>query len=88
MNEITLIHETLHQHFGWHGARLRFLTLFVCHVEIRVHWSFENRDVAKSGEVCGVGIEAEGTGNQDIKSCIARFTSRAHEIRTRNRAKL
>ena len=29
MNEITLIHQTLHQHFGWHGARLRFLTLFL-----------------------------------------------------------
>ena len=29
MTEITLIHQTLHQHFGWHGARLRFLTLFL-----------------------------------------------------------
>jgi Transposase DDE domain len=29
MNEITLIHQTLHQHFGWHGARLRFLALFL-----------------------------------------------------------
>jgi len=29
MDEITLIHQTLHQHFGWHGARLRFLTLFL-----------------------------------------------------------
>ena len=29
MNEITLIHQTLYQHFGWHGARLRFLTLFL-----------------------------------------------------------
>ena len=29
MTEITLIHQTLHQHFGWNGARLRFLTLFL-----------------------------------------------------------
>ena len=29
MTEITLIHQTLHQHFGWHGACPRFLTLFL-----------------------------------------------------------
>ena len=29
MEEITLIQEKLHQHFGWHGARLRFLALFL-----------------------------------------------------------
>ena len=29
MKEITLIQEKLHQHFGWHGARLKFLALFL-----------------------------------------------------------
>ena len=60
----------------------------VCHVEIRVHPGFEDGDVAKSGEVSGMGIEAESTGNQDIKSRIASFTSCAHKIGTRNGSKL
>jgi Transposase DDE domain len=29
MTEITRIQHTLHQYFGWHGARLKFLTLFL-----------------------------------------------------------
>jgi hypothetical protein len=40
MNQITLIQKTLQPHFGWHGARVRFLALFLKLSELSIHISF------------------------------------------------
>ena len=29
MNEISLLQKTLKNHFSWHGARIKFLALFI-----------------------------------------------------------
>ena len=59
----------------------------VAHMEICVHAGFEDGDATELGEVGGVGIEAEGTGNQNIKACVACFTSCRDEIWTGDGAK-
>ena len=46
----------------------------VGHVQVGVHAGFEDGDAAELGEVGGVGIVAEGTGNQNIEPGIAGFT--------------
>jgi len=59
----------------------------VGHVEVGVHAGFEDRDPSEFGEVGGVGVVVEGTGDQGVESGISGFAGGSDQIGSGDGAK-
>src|SRR5262249_33438425 len=58
------------------------------HVQVWIHAGFEYRHATELVELCGMGVIAEGAGNERIEARVACFPRGGDEIGTRHGAEL